>query len=94
MKTLKRITLFALIAAILACTCACGETKARYKTTTKKIHVPETVTETRVTGQRIVGYETIYLSDGSTVDYDEIKDADNFEDLPQNGTNNGGTNSD
>ena len=86
MKTLKRITLFALIAAILACTCACGETKARYKTTTKKIHVPETVTETRVTGQRIVGYETIYLSDGSTVDYDEIKDADNFEDLPQNGT--------
>lgn len=91
MKTLRRITLFVLIVAMLACTCACGETKARYKTTTKKIHVPETVTETKVTGQRIVGYETIYLSDGTKVDYDDIKDADDFEDLPQN--SNGGTES-
>lgn len=86
MKHFRKITLLALVCAILAGTCGCGETATRYKTTKKVVHVPETTVETKVVGQRIVGYETVYLPDGSSVDYDSVIDADDITDLPSTPT--------
>ena len=83
MNIKKRILPVFLAIALVIGVCGCGESKPRYKTTKKIVHVPETTTETRVVGQRIVGWEQVYLPDGSTVDYDEIKDADDISDLPK-----------
>lgn len=88
MKIKERIIPLILVTALVIGVCGCGETKTRYKTTKKIVHVPETTTETRVVGQRIVGWEQVYLPDGSKTDYDDVKDADDINDLPQPDNNN------
>ena len=84
MKISERIALIVLSLVFILNLCACDNgTEATYKTTKKTVLVPETTTETRVVGQRIVGQKTVYLDEnenGIIDDFEKPADSGNQSD--------------